>query len=187
MLANPKTILNDRYAKREIKEKVIRADQLISYIKSTDEMEKNYKMSEAAMYELARFYLDNNQPKRTDYTLKYREMVKQVKAEQEMYETSETYEETAYDTEPQPQGQANEDIMQEYDINELIKRLKAYRLNQSRAENKKPYMIFNDAQMMDLIEKKPQDKEELQQVSGFGAVKAEKYGDAIIEILHQND
>lgn len=48
-------------------------------------------------------------------------------------------------------------------------------------------MIFNDAQMMDLIEKNPQDKEELQQVSGFGAVKAEKYGDAIIEILHQND
>lgn len=32
VLANPKTICNDRYAKKEVKEKVIRADQLISYI-----------------------------------------------------------------------------------------------------------------------------------------------------------
>lgn len=33
VLANPKTVLNDRYAKKEVKEKVIRADQLITTIK----------------------------------------------------------------------------------------------------------------------------------------------------------
>lgn len=183
VLANPKTILNDRYAKKEIKEKVIRADQLIAYIKSTDEAEKNYKMNEAAMYDLARFYLDNNQPKKTDYTLKYKEMVRKVKEERESYNTYEDDTDTYEDTEPQEQTPENAEP--EYDIDELIKQLKAFRLQQSRSENKKPYMIFNDAQMMELIQKYPRNKEELQQVSGFGAIKAEKYGDAIIEILNQ--
>lgn len=40
VLANPKTVLNARYAKKEIKEKVIRADKLITYIK---DMYKNSK------------------------------------------------------------------------------------------------------------------------------------------------
>lgn len=182
VLANPKTILNDRYAKREVKEKVIRADQLIAYIKSTDEAEKNYKLSEAAMYDLAQFYLDNNQPKKTDYTLKYEEMVRKVKTERESYKEYEYNIEQAV----VPQNQTSENTTQEQDIDDLIKRLKAFRLKQSRSENKKPYMIFNDAQMIDLIQKNPQNKEELQQVSGFGAVKSEKYGDAIIEILNQN-
>ena len=65
----------------------------------------------------------------------------------------------------------------------MIAELKAFRLERSRQEKVKPYFIFNDAQMADLIEKNPKDKTELCQVSGFGPVKAEKYGDVILEIL----
>ena len=36
VLANPKTCLNARFAKKEVKEQVIRADQLISYIRNCD-------------------------------------------------------------------------------------------------------------------------------------------------------
>ncbi len=35
VLANPKTVINNRFAKMKIKEKVIRADKLIQYIKDT--------------------------------------------------------------------------------------------------------------------------------------------------------
>jgi hypothetical protein len=35
VLANPKTVLNAKYANKEVKDKVIRADQLIAYIKNT--------------------------------------------------------------------------------------------------------------------------------------------------------
>ncbi|MDE7276443.1 MAG: NERD domain-containing protein, partial [Lachnospiraceae bacterium] len=176
VLANPKTILNDRYAKKEIKEKVIRADQLIAYIKSTDEAEKNYKMSESAMYDLARFYLNNDQPKTTDYTSKYAEMVQKIEDERKSHETckdnaaQETAQETPSEPVPEtvpktyPQDQTSGTPTPEQDKDGLIKRLKAFRLAQSRSENKKPYMIFNDAQMMDLIQKNPKNKEELQQV-----------------------
>ena len=37
--------------------------------------------------------------------------------------------------------------------------------------------------MQELVAKNPQSKEELQDVAGFGKVKAEKYGDAILAIL----
>lgn len=40
--------------------------------------------------------------------------------------------------------------------------------------------------MMDLISKMPKSKEELQEISGFGKVKAEKYGDIILKILDEN-
>ena len=68
-------------------------------------------------------------------------------------------------------------------IDDVRQRLKVWRLEKSRSEGYKPYYIFNDAQMEDLIEKNPKSKEELLKVSGFGAVKVEKYGEDILKIL----
>ena len=38
--------------------------------------------------------------------------------------------------------------------------------------------------MNDLLDKNPRDRQEMLQVSGFGPVKVEKYGDIILQILH---
>ena len=46
-----------------------------------------------------------------------------------------------------------------------------YRLNKSREENIKPYYIYNDNQLKDLILKMPKNKEELKLVYGFGEKK----------------
>ncbi len=74
VLANPKTVLNDRYAKKEIKNQVIRADQLISYIKQKDDEKDKSSFSDKEMEELAEFFLDQNSDNPVDYTQKYREM-----------------------------------------------------------------------------------------------------------------
>ena len=66
---------------------------------------------------------------------------------------------------------------------QLTKKLKEYRLRQSKAERIAPYLIFNDAQMEDLLFKKPHTTEDLLKVSGFGTVKVNKYGESIIKIL----
>ena len=50
-------------------------------------------------------------------------------------------------------------------------------------EKIKPYFIYNDIQLKDLISKMPRNKVELQTVSGFGEVKANKYGDEILKIV----
>lgn len=153
VLANPKTYLNARYAKKEVKQQVIRADQLVTYIKETNGSAKTESMSEKAMLELANFYLEKHVQEHSDYAKRYEEMIAQ-------HETASGLSEA-----------------------ELVQKLKEFRLQQSRKENIKAYYIFNDAQMQDLIAKNPQNKEELQAVAGFGKVKAEKYGDAILSIL----
>ena len=77
VLANPKTVLNDRYAKKEIKEKVIRADQLVSYIKNKDALKKEDIYSEKDMEQSAEFLMNQNKANPVDYVAKYREILKE--------------------------------------------------------------------------------------------------------------
>lgn len=175
VLANPKTYLNAKYAKKEVKEQVIRADQLIEYIKKTDEFSKNVTMSENDMLAIANFFLEKNKSERSDYARKYEEMLAEVN-QSENETVTEIKEETVEVGE-------KELSRKEDGVDDVKSRLKAWRLEKSRSEGYKPYYIFNDAQMEDLIEKNPKTKEELLNVSGFGAVKVEKYGEDILKIL----
>lgn len=167
VLANPKTVLNAKYAKKEVKEQIVRADQLVQRIKEMDKQVKD-DMMEKEMLEIANFFLGKNQEDRTDYAEKYKKLL----------ERAET---------PKVQEDIEESVTSECDEDKerLLKELKAFRLERSRQEQVKAYFIFNDAQMEDLIKKNPKNKEELCQVSGFGKVKAEKYGDAILEVLRR--
>lgn len=160
VLANAKTCLNAKYAPKDIKEQVIRADQLITHIRKQDLKSNNHEMSNDEMLELANFFLDKDIPERSDYAQKYEEMLGQMK--------SKSNEENVCGTD------------------DVIRRLKEFRLTQSHSERIKPYYIFNDAQMNELIQRMPKNKEELLKVSGFGNVKVEKYGDEILRIIHSS-
>lgn len=162
VLANPKTYLNAKYAKKEIKQQVIRADQLIAYIKEQDSFVKDLNMSEKEMFDLATFFMQKNVPEHSDYAKKYEEIVSNVR-------------------DAVKEGKEEKEECSEM----LTEKLKKFRLEQSRKEGIKPYYIFNDAQMKDLIAQNPKTKEELLKVSGFGNVKVEKYGDTILSILHE--
>ncbi|MDP2842244.1 MAG: HRDC domain-containing protein, partial [Acetobacterium sp.] len=56
-------------------------------------------------------------------------------------------------------------------------------LETSRTEKVQAYVVFNDRQLADLISQKPQTIEALRLISGFGPVKAEKYGPGILAVL----
>lgn len=75
VLANSKTYLNDRYAKKEIKSQVIRADQIINTIKSMEEDTKLSSMNEKEMREFADFFLSVSKPNKSDYARKYEELI----------------------------------------------------------------------------------------------------------------
>lgn len=164
VLANPKTVLNAKYAKKEVKGQIVRADQLVQKIKMLDANITD-TMSEKEMRDVAEFYLANNKEERLDYAEKYQQIL------------------AKYAEADGKNDSADVTVQDNISDENLIKELKAFRLEQSRKENIKPYYIFNDAQMQDLIQKNPKTKEELCQVSGFGQVKAEKYGEQIIAIL----
>lgn len=176
VLANESTILNARYAPKNIKEKVIRADALIEYIKKTYRESNMPEDSEKTLLERAQTYLKLHKELERDYTSKY-----------DKYRVTKTIsdnvcnravEQITYDC-----SKNTTDTEKDVENTEIFKELKAYRLAKSREENIKPYFIYNDKQLKDLIMRMPRDKEELMSISGFGEAKARKYGDAIIEIM----
>lgn len=71
VLVNPKTILNDKYAKKEIKNQVIRADQLITYITNEVSKSKEIASSDSEMKELADRFIDFRTDNELDYLSKY--------------------------------------------------------------------------------------------------------------------
>lgn len=72
VLANPKTVLNARFAKKEIKDQVIRVDQLAAYIRKADADPKAEADNEKNMESLAQFFLGIHKEQKIDYTEKYR-------------------------------------------------------------------------------------------------------------------
>ncbi len=78
VLANPKTILDAKYAKKEVKEQVIRADQLIEYIKKANAQAEISNSSDSDMENLANYFLTNHHTCNTDYLEKYRNQVQPV-------------------------------------------------------------------------------------------------------------
>lgn len=66
---------------------------------------------------------------------------------------------------------------------ELFKRLRLLRKDISRKEGVKPYIVFTDSMIMEIINKNPKDKEELKNIRGFGEQKIIKYGSFIITTL----
>lgn len=76
VLANPKTVLYDRYAKKEVRKQVIKADQLAEYIRKIDADPKAEVTAEKYMEELAQFFLQRHKEPQIDYAEKFSEAVK---------------------------------------------------------------------------------------------------------------
>ena len=83
VLSNPKTVLNMRRAKKEIRDQVIRADQLAEYIRKVDAEPGSVAGSEKQMEELAKFFLNICKPNPTNYTEKYRDLLSEEPASED--------------------------------------------------------------------------------------------------------
>ena len=91
VLANPKTVVNDKFAKKEVKNKVIRADQLIRFIKENEQNSKELASSMKDMIVCGQSYLNYNVEDRPEYIKKYEELVAELGAldDSEVKNTSE--------------------------------------------------------------------------------------------------
>ena len=226
VLANPKTILNAKFAKKEIKEQIIRADQLVNYIRECCKKSKEVETSDEGLLAWAQSFLDLHIEKDKDYTSKFdeylvdsekiggsgsavlfaREKPKDYGSKGEFEEKTggsgaaalsaqekskdhggenglkqQTDSDKIEDSKPDKKSITVKD--ENIEETEIYKKLRAYRLDKSREEKIKPYFIYNNKQLEELIFKMPITKDELITVSGFGDVKASKYGDDIINII----
>lgn len=78
VLANPKTLLNDKYAPKDINSKVIRADQLIKTLKTLTSSDKSSKKE---MLDDGNNILSMNHEDRKDYLEKFLKLKEEIEAE----------------------------------------------------------------------------------------------------------
>ncbi len=71
VLANPKTVINLKRAPKNVKDQIIRSDQLIEYIKRLIREKKDLASSEKDMYEMADFFVGLHKENPVDYAEKY--------------------------------------------------------------------------------------------------------------------
>ena len=158
VIANPKTIIDKTYAPQEISNRIIRHDQLINLISNVEKNKKiDWVFIEDDMMNISKCLLEHHKEIDLDYVSKY------------SLDNIETME--------------NINLV---NTDEIRKNLKEFRLNKSKEENIKAYMVFNNETMEEIINLMPKNTEELQMVKGFGPIKTKKYGEDILNIIKEN-
>lgn len=168
VLANPKTYLNLKYAPRDIKNQIIRYDQLIRYIKNENSKSDKECNSDKVMRELAEFFMKMHKDKEIDYAEKYRSKYSEMQMQGIIPESIE--------------GQMKEP---DVDCEMVREKLREYRLEKSREEGIKAYYIYNNQQLDEIAALMPRTVEELMMVKGIAEKKCEKYGTEIIDIINK--
>lgn len=162
VLANPKTVLDVSKASKDVRDQIIRNDQLINQIRELNAKSKNEQSNDKVMYESAEYFLSHHKSIEKDYSSKY--MILNQSVEQD----------------------STVDGNKSFEDSPLYKELKTYRLNKSKEENIKAYYVFTNAQLEELIQKMPNSIESIKGISGFGDVKVNKYGTDLLAILRNN-
>lgn len=186
VMANPKTIIRKDYAPKEIQEQIIRAENLSSCLsKWIDEID--YSLKENMVFTIANYLKENHKPIIFDYNAKYKLDEKSTIVGNNMHELEQDKNKGI------DKNVKDEDILikskeiESTDLDSLRVKLKKFRLETFRKENVKPYFIFSNREMEVLIEERPQSRDELLKVKGFGEKKVEKYGEGILKIFNIKD
>ncbi len=68
----------------------------------------------------------------------------------------------------------------------LFDRLRNWRLKRSQKEGVPPYILFSNAQLVNIVKSRPQTPSDLGKLDGIGQAKVERYGSDILEITKIN-
>lgn len=202
VLANSKSVLDMKYAPKEIKAQIVKVDGLINYIKRLNSESTNEAMTDKQMKEIAEFFLSNSVTNSSDFTSKYKIELDRLQKIENITENINLNIQATVEDDIQAidntaslkdiASDINEEIKSEESKNNndieslpVYRALKEYRYRQSKIENIKAYYIFNNSQLELLIRENPKTIDELKGIKGFADVKCSKYGEEILKILSQ--
>ena len=170
VVANPKSIIDFKYARKDIREQIVKYDQLTPRIKKMLSMKSEVDLSDKSMTKIANFLAEKHVEFESAFLTKYRKYENKVDLAVDQKPTSNLAEEAPTSGSP-------------VDKESMRIALAKFRLDKSREEQIKAYFIFNNNQMEALLDRMPSTTEELIKCDGFGPVKVEKYGEQILKIL----
>lgn len=168
VVANPKTLINKRYATKEVQNSIIKYDQIKNEL--IKRQNQNNNVSDKVIITIGNFILENDKPiefdfiKRFNLKVKAEETPKVLEDKEEIITTDEEVDITVSD--------------------ELYEKLRQYRNQKAKEkEYEKTYFVFNNQVISDLVLNLPSSKEELLKIPGFGPKRVDEYGDDIISII----
>ena len=152
VLSNENVVVDMKQSPRDIKNKVVRVDKLVEYIKKIENDSTKFSSIDDIIKESADRIL----------SLCINEDVVDEINETEVVSSEKLF-----------------------DLNEIIKnKLKNYRNYKSKELNYKPYYIFNDKTLNEIVKLKPMNEKELKSIVGFSDTKFKKYGKDILKIIN---
>lgn len=153
--ANNETILNTKYAPKDIKDKVIKADALIRKIQQDlDRTDKDLWDTKKGIEAWALGFLKRSIEIKIDYYNFYKEKF------------------------------IREEIVTKEDNSNLKNILIEFRKNRSKELNIPAYYVFTNEELDSLVENKPKTLEELKEMKILSPIKVKTHGELIIEILN---
>ncbi|MDD4194265.1 MAG: HRDC domain-containing protein [Acholeplasmataceae bacterium] len=178
VIANDKTIVNKKYAKADVKNVIIKHDQLIEKLNQFVSENDSVKLKHNYMREIAEAILKENKPIEYDYIKKLGLEMKPTKIEtpKKVFE-----EPILLDKDTRDEEEKENDTQ-----SKLHNKLKQYRYKKSKELNIKAYYVFNNNELDQLVLIKPKTKEQFLSVQGFGEKKFEQYGEDIIDIIKES-
>ena len=168
-MANPKTIINDKYAPREVKERLVKADQIIECLKRLESKREPFRF-EKDIKATADAYLEMN--------------IEKPLLKIDLEENTQSSENSCRKSSKQNHNDTNEQNNFSVNKESIRASLKKYRLQKAKELNYKPYFIYSDSTLEEILTLMPKNLEELKKVPGFASEKIEMYGKDIINIIN---
>lgn len=171
VMANPKTIINDKYAPREVKERLVKADQIIECLKRLESKREPFRF-EKDIKATADAYLEMN--------------IERSLLKIDLEGNTQSSENSCPKSSKQNHNDTNEQNNFSVNKESIRASLKKYRLQKAKELKYKPYFIFNDATLEEILTLMPTSLNDLKKISGFADKKIEMYGTDIIKIINEN-
>ena len=154
--ANNETILNTKYAPKDIKDKVIRADALVRKIQyDLDKSDRDFWDSQKQMEQWANTFFNMNVDKNINYYEYYKDKF------------------------------IGKEVVKELSDDELKKKLLDFRVARSKELNYPAYYVFNNEELDKLVELRPKTLEELKNSNVLAPIKVKTHGELIIQIINK--
>lgn len=161
--ANNETILNTRYAPKEMKNRIIKSDALVEWLKNDlalKEKNKHDKYSRKFMENWAKIIMDRSIKVDKDYYQEYKNKF-----------IGQNFDKTIK--------------IKPVIISSLKDKLKEFRFSRAKELNMPAYYIFNDEELDKIVQIHPISIDELSNI--LPSIKVKVHGSKIIDIINEND
>lgn len=164
VFTNNRTVINTKKASKHVKEKILRVDSLVGYLKQELEKDSPVHFKDNRMKEVSDYIKASHFELMADDT----DVVEQKLLQETLNE--------------QPNIDVHVDSISINDSN-LEEALKKFRMDIAIKQNVKAFHVFTNKTLDELIIKQPCNLNDLKNIQGFGDVKINSFGMELIELI----